>query len=60
MKPLKGKISDKIRGADGGIPADVHVVGPRPEADDRPSPEAVRNGKGHALGRPSWRTKGSK
>ncbi len=44
---LSGKISDRIRA--GEIPPDA-LGAKRPPADDRPSADAVRNGRGQALG----------
>lgn len=46
---LHGKISDRIRA--GLIEADP--LAPRAPVDNRPAPEAVRNGEGRALGDPT-------
>lgn len=55
MKPLKGKISDKIRS--GELPADVNVTKLRDMGEVAPpSPQAVRDARGQGVGKPSWRT----
>lgn len=46
MKPLKGKISDRMRS--GELPPDI--LHKRPETNETPSPEAVRAAKGQGLG----------
>lgn len=53
MQALDGKLSDVIRG--GLLPADVQVIGPRIEADDRPDPKAVLRAAGYGLGRGAYR-----
>lgn len=55
MHQLHGPISDRIRSRE--LPADVQVTGPRAEADDRPSAEAVRNAEGHGLGKGATRAR---